>query len=84
MIEAAAAPLAQGDPITYDVGEELVASVNGYLMPRNTIDAGTKIVLDVASRVLELANGNAAAVTLGIIKLPPDSVQDEVVFDLRL
>lgn len=84
VIEAAAAPLAQGDPITYNVGNELVASVNGYIMPRTTLDAGTAVILDTAARVLELANGNAAAITLGIVKLPPDAVQDEVVFDQRV
>lgn len=84
VIEAAAAPLAQGDPITYDVGEELVASVNGYIMPRSTLNAGSKVALDTAARVLELANGLSTATTLGVVKLPPDSVQDEVVFDMRV
>lgn len=86
VIEGALAPLAQGDPITYSVGAELIASVNGYLCPRFLLNAGTALDYEngTADRSLETANGNAAATTLGIVKLPPDSVQDELVFDQRV
>jgi hypothetical protein len=83
-IEAAAGGIAQGDPITYNVGAELVASVNGFIIPRAVLDGGADQTLDIAARILELANGNAASTTLGIVKLPPDAVQDEVVFDQRI
>ena len=83
-IEAAQAPLNQGDAITYNVGSELVASVNGYIIPRTVLVAGTDIVLDQNTRVLELVNGNAASTLIGLVKMPPDAVQDEVVYDQRM
>lgn len=75
---------ASGDPITYTVGSGLLASVNGYLLPATIFDGATARSTDVASWTLEVTNGNAASTNLGVVKLPPDSVQDEVVFDMRV
>jgi len=82
-LAAAGAPPAQGDLITYITGQELIASRNGYLMPR--LD-GTALLssLDIAGIASEVANGAAASTTLGILKMPADSAQPEIVFDSRV
>jgi hypothetical protein len=80
---AASGGLAQGDDLTYVVGQDLVASRNGYLMPR--VD-GTAALdnLDIAGIAAEVANGATASTLLGILKMPADSVQAEIVFDQRV
>ena len=83
-IAAAQAPLNQGDAITYSVGASLVASLNGYIMPATVLVAGAEVTLNQATRSLELLNGVAASTVLGIVKMPPDAVQDEVVYDQRM
>jgi len=84
VIEAAAAPLAQGDPLPYVVGAFLVASVNGLLMPSETLSGGAIVTIDAAARSLELANGNAASTIMGVVKMPADAVQDEILYDQRV
>jgi hypothetical protein len=80
----AAAPLVQGDDIVYVVGAELVASRNGYLMPRVTVVGGAAVSLDVAAITAEVEHGATASTTLGILKMPADAVQNEIVFDQRI
>ena len=75
---------ATGDAITYSVGVSLIASVNGYLTPAQLLDGATLRDSDVDGVSLEVTNSNSASTTLGVVKLPPDSVQDEVVFDMRV
>lgn len=79
---AAAGGVAQGDVLVYVPGIELISSVNGYLMPReqNTgVDS-----LDISGISLEVTNGQAASTLIGILKMVPDSVQTEIVFDQRI
>jgi hypothetical protein len=80
---AASGGLAQGADLTYAVGAELIASRNGYLMPR--VD-GTAALdnLDIATIAAEVANGGTASTLLGVLKMPADSVQAEIVFDQRV
>lgn len=80
----AAAPFAQGDSIPYLTGQDLIASVNGYLMPREVDNAGTPVSLDIAGVALEVENGHTASTLLGILKFVPDSVQTELVYDQRV
>lgn len=80
----AVAPLAQGDALTYLIGQDLISSVNGYLMPREVDNAGVPLSLDVAGFSLEVTNGRAASQTLGVLKMVPDSVMTEVVYDARV
>jgi hypothetical protein len=79
----AAGALAQGDSLTYTAGMELVSSVNGYLMPRTQGVAGA-ITLDAVGIALEVENGHAASTLIGVLKMVPDSVQTELVFDQRV
>lgn len=80
----AAGALAAGDDLIYTAGQELVASRNGYLMMRVTTQTGAAISLDLATITSEVANGNAASTLLGILKMPPDSEQFEIVYDQRV
>ena len=58
--------------VTYTTGDPLVASVNGYLIANNasTVNA-------------DFYNG-ATAVLMGILKMPADAVQAEIVYDQRV
>jgi hypothetical protein len=79
-IDAAGAYLA-GDNLTYETGMSLIASRNGYLMP--SVDAaGTTI--DVAAVAAEREHGLAASTVIGILKMPADSTQSELVYDQRI
>ena len=40
--------------------------------------------MDLATITSEVANGAAASTTLGILKMPPDSEQFEIVYDQRI
>lgn len=79
---------AAGRPITYFNGAQLVASRNGYLMSRwNYNDAGAALVdCDVAAVTAEsyVVNANGSATIIGILKMAPDAVQTELVFDQRI
>lgn len=79
------ANVAQGDDLTYNVGAELIASRNGYLMPRTTIDgAGAVASIDIAAISAEVEHGRTASTTIGILKMPADSTQNELVYDQRI
>lgn len=67
--------------LTYATGDELVASVNGYLIKGAAASIATASWLD--------ANGYAATdgstdLIIGIVKMPADSVQGELVYDQRI
>ena len=64
--------------LTYACGEELVASQNGYLT--NVADANNSHLQ---------ANGYAGAggatdIVIGVLKMPADATQDEIVYDQRV
>lgn len=73
-----------GDDLIYTTGQELIASRNGYLMMRVTTQTGAAVSLDVAALASEVANGNTASTLLGVLKMPPDSEQFEIVYDQRV
>ena len=81
---AVAGAIAAGDDLLYTTGQELVASRNGYLMMRVTTQTGAAISLDLPALTSEVANGNAASTLLGVLKMPPDSEQFELVYDQRV
>jgi hypothetical protein len=80
------AGVAQGDTLNWLVGQELVASRNGYLMPRRAVNTAGGAVesLDVAAITAEVEHGLSASTLIGILKMPADSVQNEIVFDQRV
>jgi hypothetical protein len=79
------ATIAAGADLTYLVGQELIASRNGYLMPkRNGSDGIT--TTDNAANGAEAEHFASAgfATTIAILKMPADSSQNEIMFDQRI
>ena len=77
------AALAQGGDLTYVSGQELIASRNGYLMPR--LDGSDGVTsCDNAGNASQVANGQVTSTILAILKMPSDSSQPEIVFDQRI
>jgi hypothetical protein len=69
-----------GAAITFTPGVPLIASLNGFLMP--TRSGSTS--LDTSTYAAEQAVKGVASTVLGIMKMIPDAVQTEVVFDSRI
>lgn len=65
--------LVGGAALTYAVGQTVVASRNGYVT--NVANANNS---------LELALGYSAATQIGVIKIVPDAVLAELLFDQRI
>jgi len=76
-------PLAQGADLTYVTGQALIASRNGYLMPVLDGSDGTTS-LDNAANAAEVEHGFTVSTVIGILKMPADSVQNEIVYDQRI
>jgi len=78
--------LETGDDLTYVIGQDLIASRNGYLMPRTTADdTGAAITsMDNAANCAEIEHGLTTSTTIGILLMPADSSQNEIVFDQRI
>ena len=64
--------------LTYETGDQLVASVNGYLT--NQADGDNS---HLQADGFAGADG-ATDVVIGILKMPADSTQDEIVYDQRI
>jgi len=89
VLVATAAGTAVGTDLTYVTGMRLVASRNGYLMPSVVYAGGALDPMDsgatATSNSLEASNVAAASATLiGVLKMPADSVQPELVYDQRI
>lgn len=82
---ATAAAYTAGDALVYTTGMPLGASNNGFLYPMLD-SAGADY--SAGGGFLEATNSVPAAAggvtTLGILKMPADSVQPEIVFDQRI
>jgi len=79
--------------LTYIPGVPLIASLNGFLMPLYNAGSSTKIDLttNAAEKLVRALSTNADArvedaqsTVLGIVKMIPDAVQTELVFDARV
>jgi hypothetical protein len=68
-----------GGNITYTIGDELLASRNGYLT--NVADAGNSHDITLQSGPAKVAG---AYWTIGIVTIAPDSNSDELVYDQRI
>jgi len=79
--QAAGGALVAGDDLTYTTGMALMSSLNGYLQPAQDA-AGTTLVLTAMDIVS--TGGSLGTVILGILKMPADSTQPEIVFDQRI
>lgn len=78
---------AAGVAIVYVNGQRLIASRNGFLLPATQLTgAGARVSTDditVAAQSFVLTADNSSD-TIGILKMPPDATQTELVFDARL
>lgn len=84
----AAGGVAQGDDLNYLTGQRLIASRNGYLMPSSAVNTAGAAVesLDTANLSAEVEHGAAAGTStiIGVLTMPADSTQNEIVFDQRI
>jgi len=62
----------------------LLASVNGFLTPAWQIGGGAPVDMDVTGNAAEITVNATASTVLGVLKMVPDAVQTELVFDARL
>lgn len=78
--------LAQGGDLVYVTGVPLIASLNGYLMPSHTWSGAATVNCDLVTQSLQSAARNVASssTTIGVLKMPADSTQNEIVFDQRI
>ena len=79
---------AAGAAIVYVNGQRLIASRNGFLMPRTQLNAaGAAIIstddITVAAQSFVATADNSSDI-VGVLKMPPDATQTELVFDARL
>lgn len=89
---AAGATLVQGDALTYQAGQELISSVNGYLMP--SFDGGGDVLSTVAQFAYAPTQATCAGAAptaahatptvIGVLKMAPDAVMNELVYDQRI
>jgi len=73
-----------GDPITWQIGQKLAASRNGYLMPTFCVNNAVAWATCLhANTSAEMKAGIAIAdvVRIGVVKMVADSGQDEIVYD---
>lgn len=77
-----------GDSISWLPGYELIASNNGYLAPKAGLrtDLSAIVSWDVSGASLQVTNGETAGTStvVGLLKMVPDSAQNELVLDLRV
>jgi hypothetical protein len=80
----AAGGYAAGNTLVYLTGQPLMASLNGYLMPANDNAAAPADIstdVNVSITALNATNHNTI---MGILKMPADTTQAEIVYDQRI
>lgn len=83
---AAIGILAQGAAISYLTGCTLIASRNAYLMPSTFWDGAAIVSTDIAGWAAESEHAAApnSSTVIGVLKMPADSTQNELVYDQRI
>jgi hypothetical protein len=83
---ASTGAITAGDALTYTTGQPLLASRNGYIQPAAMVFGGVLVDFNVVVTSAECFARTAAGVAtiLGVVKMPPDAVQTEVVYDQRI
>lgn len=76
--------LVAGATLTYVTGQELIASRNGYLMPRLVPVGAANVSTDVAGLAAEVNSGAAVSTTVAVLRHVPDSSVNELVYDQRI
>jgi hypothetical protein len=85
-LAAVGGTISAGDDLTYITGVGLMASLNGYLIAMDGWDGAATQDLDVVTIGLESGVQNVAgsATVVGVLKMPADTTQDEIVYDQRI
>ena len=75
-----------GDPLVYVSGVDLIASRNGYLMPRQVPNGGAMTSLDQVGTAAQstLAAAANSSDVIGVLKVVADSAFAEIIFDQRI
>jgi len=76
-----------GTALVYTTGMRLITSRNGYLMPAEQVTAGPVISStdsQAAAAQSFVAGADNMSTVIGILKMPPDAVQTELVYDQRI
>lgn len=73
-----------GDDLTYVTGMELIASRNGYLTTNFDVVNAESLDIEEIGAESEHAGADNSGTVIGILKMPADSVQPELVFDQRI
>lgn len=78
--------VAAGTALTYVAGMKLIASRNGYLMPTKVLNTGAYTAIDTSGNSSEVANGATAGTStvIAVLKMAPDSVVNELIYDQRI
>ena len=82
--QGAGGAYAAGNTLVYLTGQPLMASLNGYLMPANDNAAAPADIstdVNVSITALNATNHNTI---MGILKMPADTTQAEIVYDQRI
>jgi len=78
---------AAGTDLVYSTGNQLVASRNGFLMPKwQVLPVGGFVSIDtttIGAESFVLAAANSGTI-IGVVKMAPDAFQTEVVWDQRI
>ena len=79
---------AAGAAIVYVNGLELIASRNGFLTPRRQLNAAANAIISCDSQAVAaqsfVAGADNSSTVIGLLKMPPDAIQTELVFDQRI
>lgn len=70
-----------GFDLVYITGADLIASRNGYLMPRAPIVDGLVRNNDVAATAAEVEHGHAASTAIARLLVPADSSLNELIYN---
>jgi hypothetical protein len=84
--ESVGAAIAAGTALVYTNGMRLISSRNGFLMPAEQETGGAVESMDDVEVTAEsfVRNTDNSSTRLAILKMPPDSVQTELVYDQRI
>jgi hypothetical protein len=79
---------AAGNAIVYNAGMQLIASLNGYLMPRYQLNDASNAAVLIDDQTLaaesRVAAADGSSTIIGVLLMAPDAVQTELVYDQRI
>ncbi len=75
-----------GTALVYTTGMRLISSRNGLLMPAEQVVGAAIISTDSQAVAAQsfVAGADDSSTVIGILKMPPDAVQTELVYDQRI